>query len=130
MTKSLNLRLAFDTMTDIEAYVAACASCIPAVRVLVREGNLSRSATMGFADSWAARIKIFSTTTTTTSGTRGGAVEEHVGWRNPDWDAAWPGPGPGPGTGDAHELVLPASGRRFARTPPSFDELPLAVHDR
>jgi len=39
---SIEYRLAFDTLTDIEAFIAGCAACVPAMRVLVRGDGSSR----------------------------------------------------------------------------------------
>lgn len=47
-------RLAFDALTDVEAYIAAMAANMPAIRVLVRSGVLEKQV-FEFVDSWSSR---------------------------------------------------------------------------
>ncbi|KAF8537780.1 hypothetical protein BDD12DRAFT_845221 [Trichophaea hybrida] len=48
--KAINFRLAFDSLTEFEAFVAACAACIPAMRVLARGGG--NKLEFGFPENW------------------------------------------------------------------------------
>lgn len=53
--EEINFRLAFDTLTEFEAFLAACAACIPAMRVLARGGGNKME--FGFPENnWASRI--------------------------------------------------------------------------
>ena len=52
--QQMNFRLAFDTLTEFEAFLAACAACIPAMRVLARGGG--NKLEFGFPENWASRI--------------------------------------------------------------------------
>ncbi|KAI5778762.1 hypothetical protein EDC01DRAFT_634545 [Geopyxis carbonaria] len=75
----INTRLAFDTLTDFEAFIAGCAGCIPAMRVLVRDGR----ATFGFPASWGslARSKTGSSGLSGGGSSRGGRTDTGDG----DW---------------------------------------------
>lgn len=46
----ITLRLAFDSLTEYEAFIAVCAACIPAMRVLARGGG--SKLIVGFPENW------------------------------------------------------------------------------
>ncbi|KAA8896146.1 hypothetical protein FN846DRAFT_966108 [Sphaerosporella brunnea] len=48
--RDINFRLAFDSLTEFEAFIAGCAACIPAMRVLARGAP---KGSFGFAAGWA-----------------------------------------------------------------------------
>lgn len=48
----ISFRLAFDSLTEYEAFIAVCAACIPAMRVLARGGG--SKLIVGFPDNWGA----------------------------------------------------------------------------
>jgi hypothetical protein len=48
----ITLRLAFDSLTEFEAFIAVCAACIPAMRVLARGGG--SKLIVGFPENWGA----------------------------------------------------------------------------
>jgi hypothetical protein len=50
--EEINLRLAFDSLTEFEAFIAGCAACIPAMRILVRGGGSKGS--FGFPAGWGS----------------------------------------------------------------------------
>lgn len=56
--EAINFRLAFDSLTEFEAFVAACAACIPAMRVLARGGG--NKLEFGFPDNWLSLGSRFS----------------------------------------------------------------------
>ncbi|CCX07761.1 Similar to hypothetical protein [Tuber melanosporum Mel28]; acc. no. XP_002837329 [Pyronema omphalodes CBS 100304] len=62
----INHRLAFDSLTEFESFIAACAACIPAMRVLARGGG--NKLEFGFPENWGSLGSRFSRSVQNTFG--------------------------------------------------------------